>query len=837
MLEVLASTNPLSELFLKTIYQQFLVEKQLANGDQPPIELLHNDGGGADIAEPLYLQKINDLKNVNALAAGQEIEFNRRLTIVFGENASGKTGYVRVLKQAAAARSIEIVLPDVVRVQGNKAKPSAVLSYIIGEEKRSMPWNNEAGVPPFTRVDVFDSRATNIHVDDDLKYVYTPSELARFPRVQKGVDWVKTTLESTIREASKAPNQFTAYFTARGTKVFALVELLGASTDISALEKLASVSDEERQRTATLRTDIDALRSSNPELQIKSLIALKQHIETLIRVASVLAAFNGEGYAELRNKVAKAKERLEEVSKTSFAGLSIPGILEHEWKQFITAGEDYLRTLPDSATYPIGGSSCAYCQQPLAQRAVELIRKYREYCNNSYRAEFDRLRNEQAPLSGPVVGVDFAKAKMALEQLLDGNRQLTNEEREVFVSVFNINGPGEALAIAEDRPLSWESRAKDTAQAILKLNSIKEKCEVGLTELTTRKEERERLLRNKEGEIAELEARAKLEQILPAIRDFVERAKWIDRAKIQMARFQGILRSLTEKAKVASTVLLNRDFEKLFQIECKALRVPAMALQFPGRDAQAVRKKIVAGDHKPSTILSEGEQKVTALADFLAEVTLKPPAPVVFDDPINSLDYIRINEVVDRLTSLSESRQVIVFTHNIWFATALLTKFEKRVGECSYFDVRRDDSNVESVDIVTKSTNPRSDSVKSLTASVNTCFERAAKEDPALKHIWIEKAYEYIRSLCEVIVEQELLAGATRRFEPNVRMTVLTNIKGRALKDAFGVIVPAFEDCCRYMSSHSQPLETLNIRPSLEKAKQDFKKVQDAREAYRKATE
>jgi hypothetical protein len=80
------------------------------------------------------------------------------------------------------------------------------------------------------------------------------------------------------------------------------------------------------------------------------------------------------------------------------------------------------------------------------------------------------------------------------------------------------------------------------------------------------------------------------------------------------------------------------------------------------------------------------------------------------------LDYIRINEVVSRLTILSESRQVIVFTHNIWFATALLSKFEKQNTACSYFDVRRDDSSVDAVGFVTKITNPRADSVKSFCA-------------------------------------------------------------------------------------------------------------------------
>jgi energy-coupling factor transporter ATP-binding protein EcfA2 len=55
----------------------------------------------------------------------------------------------------------------------------------------------------------------------------------------------------------------------------------------------------------------------------------------------------------------------------------------------------------------------------------------------------------------------------------------------------------------------------------------------------------------------------------------------------------------------------------------------------------------------------------SALADFLAEASLRPPAPVIFGNPINSLDYKRMAEVVERIVESSETRKVIVFTHNI----------------------------------------------------------------------------------------------------------------------------------------------------------------------------
>ena len=43
-----------------------------------------------------------------------------------------------------------------------------------------MAWGGERGVPPFTRMSIFDSPAVSTHVDDDLDYVYTRASLALF---------------------------------------------------------------------------------------------------------------------------------------------------------------------------------------------------------------------------------------------------------------------------------------------------------------------------------------------------------------------------------------------------------------------------------------------------------------------------------------------------------------------------------------------------------------------------------------------------------------------------------------------------------------------------------
>lgn len=124
--------------------------------------------------------------------------------------------------------------------------------------------------------------------------------------------------------------------------------------------------------------------------------------------------------------------------------------------------------------------------------------------------------------------------------------------------------------------------------------------------------------------------------------------------------------------------------------------------------------------------------------------------------------------------------------------------------------------------------------MKQLNGRVNQLLQSAGSVQGEAQTAIVESAYGVLRSWCEVVVEQELLAGVTQRYQPNVAMTKLAQIKPDRFNQAKDVILPTFEKACRMMPGHSQPLETLSIRPPLAELKDDWKKLQDARDAYLK---
>ena len=216
----------------------------------------------------------------------------------------------------------------------------------------------------------------------------------------------------------------------------------------------------------------------------------------------------------------------------------------------------------------------------------------------------------------------------------------------------------------------------------------------------------------------------------------------------------------------------------------------------------------------------------------MAEASLRlTAAPLVFDDPVSSLDYRRIHEVADRIVALATDRQVIVFTHNIWFTTELLSRFEKDRGRCSYFSVTDEPGK----GIVTAGTHPRWDTVKETSRKINTLIASAKTNQGEVREAIVESTYSSIRAWCEVVVEMELLSGVTQRYQANVMMTKLPQIKGVHLSTAIGVIMPIFLKACRVMEGHSQPLETLAVRPTLDELEQDWKDLQAALKAYSEA--
>lgn len=827
--EIIDTRRPLTEARAAHFFDLLLREKELAGGAAVEIGEISVGVAPQSSAQPLVLTRLCHKENVNALAADQEIEFNPRMTVVFGENASGKTGYVRILKAAAAVRTAEPILPDI-RPGAQPGPPRALLSFRLGsEDQPAVEWRGDRGLPPFTRIDVFDTRAAVVHLEEDLTYAYTPADLALFPLVHEGIEKVRVNLESKQREAMPRGNPFVARFP-RESRLLPKIEALGPSTDLNELEELARVTAEEEARLPGLRERVDTLRSGNVQAQLQVARREYEICTRAAEIAATLRAFDAREYAAALGDVRDAESMHIRTTRDAFAADALPGVLGEDWQAFIEAAEKYIRAMRLDP-YPEPGKPCVYCRQPLGDAAVSLLQKYRDFCNDAFRAAVTEARRRLDTVSAGVLALNPQDLLQELQRFTNGLGE-RGQLSPVMVRTRDAAEAAHSIRSAVVAAKPCEPQGVDLDEAERELRSHAAMLARGIEDLRKQGEDRQRALAEETAKLRNLEDRLTLCSLTPVIRSHVEAARWADRAASQLRRFQGIKRGLTEAAKRASAAVLNHEFETRFAGECQALRAPQVTLDFPGREGEPRRRKLLKPEHGLGEVLSEGEQKVIALADFLAEASLKPGgSPIVLDDPVTSLDHKRLQHVVERLADLSHKRQVIVFTHDIWFAAELLARFEREASECAFYDVMAEGDRI---GMVARSSHPRTDTFNDRKRRLQALIDDAERVSGETRQALIEKGYEALRGACEIIVEKDLLRGVTERYRPNVRMTVLDQIRADRLPAANATIRPIFDKCCRLIASHSQPLPALGIRATLDELKKDWAALQQARDEYLK---
>lgn len=826
--QVLSSSQELSDAQLEQIVERFLIEKGFEDKPEgfqasPKLALAKSAAATEDVLE---LSKLSDVAGVNALAASQILEFDANLTVLFGQNGAGKTGYSRVLKRVAAVRTAEDILPNA-HASEAPPSPSASIEYSINGVASTLAWANEAGITPLTRMSVFDAPAVSLHVDNELNYVFTPREIALFGYVASAVRHVQERVDAEAKALRPAGNPFLAHFQ-RGTSLYPKIETIGATTDLAELAALKDDSAEGEAAHAKLAGEVGALKAGNVEARHDAVKEELERVSALRRAGTALAEFNAGAYEANRASVERLQDAYRRARTELFADGELAGPPDDEWNAFIAEGDRYRLHL-GRHDYPAEGDDCLYCGQALSAGALALVRKYRTYLD-------DALARQLAEARGALTASRLTIPGLSLDVLKEHVRHIgVSDPSPAYATGLPrllSDLEGVLTATADGQPvLDIETAIAEASNVTAVLATAETELATALADLSEQKRDRVQSLATKEQELAELTARRTLGRHLAAITDAVRKVKRAAQLDtFAKTKIPAIQRSLTLISKQASEDMVNRNFALLFEEECRELNAPTVGLEFQGRRGQAERRKVVA-QYRPSAVLSEGELKVLAIADFLAECRMTGvKAPIVFDDPVTSLDYLRLNEVAERISRLADTHQVIVFTHNIFFASTLLGLRDARKLKYRFYEVR---SNETEKGVLQADVGPRQDTPAQIAKRINKTLELVkSADDSVIKEALIERAYGLLRAWCEAFVEQELLANVTQRHRSNLMMGGLDKIKLERFAEAKSALIPLFDRCSRFMPGHSQSIEQLNIKPGLEEFAKDWDSAQKARAAY-----
>lgn len=354
--EAMASGAELSADRVSMSYERMLREKSLAAGAPDVVPELTGKVSSDAAEADLRLAEVKDIRGINALSPGQHFEVHPRATVFFGENGAGKTGYVRVLKLLASARAVEPLVPDV-SAGAAATTPHALVKFTLGDKEDALEWSGESGVVPFTRMDVFDSRSTQIYLDQELSFTYTPRELAYFKSVRQALDQVREKLQEA-KNNTPTSNPFFPHFRP-GTSSYALMEGISGQTDPATLKAAAAVSDKEKAELEPLRKRVAQLRADSAGAALQVARTNRALFVRVQAAARPFAALIEATYRERQAVLVAAKATHDRETRAAFLSESIPGVLTDAWREFIEAGHAYWNEL-GSEVEEQEGEPCIY---------------------------------------------------------------------------------------------------------------------------------------------------------------------------------------------------------------------------------------------------------------------------------------------------------------------------------------------------------------------------------------------------------------------------------------------------------------------------------------------
>ncbi|MQX70796.1 AAA family ATPase [Sinorhizobium meliloti] len=767
------------------------------------------------------LGALHDLSNVNALAPGERLSFGKTgLTVIYGDNGAGKSGYARVLKQICRARSPkgDAILPNI--YTSASGVPSAKVEFYIGGQKRNASWTQGSPADPLlSAISVFDSRTANVHVENTNDLAYTPLPLRILAGLAQACQDIRAKLTAEIRSLQEqTPAVLSKPECKTDTEVGKLIGSLSGKTKTETVQKLAGLKSEEEARLQTLVTDL----ASDPTRTVRQLQAHEMRLKTVIDQLEGLAAIVTEGS---RTKLREAHALLDTArvaaaaaSANLFTDEPLPEIGSDVWRSLWEAARDYSRAsaYPDKS-FPVtdADAHCVLCQQALSEEASKRLSSFEAFVQDE-----SKRREEMAEAAYSEAWNDVASKAIAMNDL------------PAIVALIRDDLGHEQLATSVRRDvlvLAWRLRAIQRTHNLESLPALPPAAAEALEPLRT-------ALVGLATRIQALRAEANSPQrkALVAERDGLADRKWLGIVQFdvlaQITRLEAI--AALEKAskdtttnkitnqsdRIAQALVTNR-LRGRFAIEVDKLGVSGLAIELQQAKTTAgvpfFQVRLISKPSEPvGKVLSEGEHRCVALAAFLAELsTIEAESAIVFDDPVSSLDHLHRDRVAARLAEAGQTRQVIVFTHDMAFlllldeacratkdrdATFVTFRLISRGGEHSGFCHQDPPASVMPLDKVL-------DGMKAHLANVRIHYERGNQAK------WLREVTSFqdqLRTTWERAVE-EVVGPVIRRLSRKVdtasliKLTVLTESDCTSMREAFG-------RCSTLL--HSQPGE---INPRL----------------------
>ena len=749
-------------------------EARRLNADQVPVD------AKPDIRVKLLAMK--DLQHVNAIAVNQRLSFAPSgLSVVYGDNGSGKSGYSRVLKRACRARDqSEPIHPNAFLPPDEAAKAAAIFEVEVNGKLNCIVWEDgKPGHKLLSSFSVFDSRCARSYLDDEGDFAYVPYGLD----ILEGLAGVCKKLKRMIYiEHTQSAVDKTAFAGLDGdTAVGKLVASLSHKTKPEQVIALATLSADEVDK----RGELDkSLKEGNPKEKATQLRLCASRVAKVAQnTVNKLAIVDDTVVAKLRGLVdandtaqkaaVLAAQRFKEEENL------LPGTGDEAWKALFEVARKFAIEAYPEKTFPDLGfdSQCPLCQQPLGEEGAKRLLRFEKFVQREVK--------KKAEVSKKVLSKEydaFVEQNMSLgiDEELYAELEKLDKEIASNTRVFEAELASCHKSMKEAiNSREWSKVKAAPANPAAQLQTLADKLNKEAAILDQMVDEKGRAV--VQMQFDELDARMHLDKVKRAILTAVERLD--HQEKLKRCESAVKTHAISKKASELTHEVVSKDLEDALNQEFKSLgaeglRVCLKSRADSGKALHKIKLDLPQPVKTPRDILSEGEQRAIAIGSFLAETNIGGASiGIIFDDPVSSLDHRRRERVARRLVQEAVKRQVIILTHDLYFLNLLVDEAQKaKVPVVTQSITRRPDGiGVSNPDLPFQgmNTKARVGHLRKRYQKIKNVYQSG--DEQGHRELTVE-AYRQLRIAWERAIEEVLLCNVVLRFRKGIESQRLAGV-------------------------------------------------------------
>lgn len=584
-------------------------------------------GSGTGETRRTVLAQLGPVQNIDRLAGGQKLRMAPDgITLIYGENGSGKSGYTRIAKRLCRSLSVDQLRGNVFATAAAGPMRVEVRYRVADDEVVTIDWDPTATSPSALRqISVFDSHNARLYVDGDNRIAYLPRELAILEHHGELCQRMASTFSADEKALSTRLRVALPAGYAPGTSVTVALDKLDPKSHALPTEeefrRLAELSENEHAELTALETELASDPVALAATRRRAITLLKRVDEVFTNLSSELSAAVGGQLVEARRELHNASSAERITATACFAEEPVANVGGEAWRILFEAArtfagsetEDPPARLPDAA-----GDLCLLCLEPLSPTGSARLARFNDFVSGEASRRADRARDGLKAIIARIEKVTLPQIEIVEESLV-GYRELDTTRKAIVANIIATLADFSSRRTALLDETSPFSDVPDVAALRTTVAGELEKPESEAAALQ-QSASHTYALDTKRSRLAELKDRVKLgndlETVLQRCRDVSEK-RTLTECLTQVAT-----RSISSQITALRKLLVTEELERRILEEIGAFNLTH--LPFKVSDSSSGGQSLFsvglqgAGKIKNNQILSEGEQRALALACFLA---------------------------------------------------------------------------------------------------------------------------------------------------------------------------------------------------------------------------